>query len=43
MKNVIKTIAAAAILAVSVGCAAVPGAPVTDGSNMGWNLPNQNG
>lgn len=46
MKTVIKTIAtvaSAAVLAVTMGCAAVPGAPITDGSNMGWNAPNQNG
>ncbi|VVN26499.1 hypothetical protein PS623_04561 [Pseudomonas fluorescens] len=46
MKNTIKTIAAvavAALLSVTVGCSSVPGAPVTDGSNMGWNAPNQNG
>lgn len=46
MKTVFKaftTAAVAAVLAVTMGCAAVPGSPVTDGSNMGWNAPNQNG
>lgn len=42
MKKIIKAIAAAAILSVATGCAAMPG-PATDGQNMGWNAPNQNG
>lgn len=44
MKTVIKTIAAVAtILAVTMGTAAAAPGPVVDGSNMGWNAPNQNG
>lgn len=44
--NVVKSITAAVaavVLAATMGCSAIPGAPVTDGGNMGWNASNQNG
>lgn len=44
MKKVFKAIVAVAtVLAVTMGTAAAVPGPVVDGSNMGWNEPNQNG